>query len=155
VSISRAVATAASSWDQSSTLVMPKDEPARDGLTKTGSPSRSLSASLNVIPLRSTTYGPTGMPSAAQSFLVNSLSMAAAEAKTFAPTYGMSAISSIPWMVPSSPYAPCSTGKTTSTSARARGPSVGSSTIRPPAVGSARSTRAAPAAAVISGSLRA
>ena len=115
-------------------------------MTKTGSPSRSLSASLSVIPLRSTAYGPTGMPSAAQSFLVNSLSIAAAEAKTFAPTYGMSAISSMPWMVPSSPYAPCSTGKTTSTSASARGPSVGSSTIRPPAVGSARSTRSAPAA---------
>ena len=34
-------------------------------------------------PARSTAYGPTGMPSAAASFLVNSLSMAAAEAKTF------------------------------------------------------------------------
>ena len=55
------------------------------------------------MPLRSTAYGPTGMPSAAQSFLVNSLSMAAAEANTFAPTYGMPAISSSPWMVPSSP----------------------------------------------------
>ena len=117
---------------------MPNDEPARDGLTKTGRPSRCLSVSLSVIPLRSTAYAPTGMPSAAQSFLVNSLSIAAAEAKTFAPTYGMPAISSMPWMVPSSPYAPCSTGKTTSTSASARGPSVGSSTSRPPAVGSAR-----------------
>ena len=133
---------------------MPKEEPARDGLTNTGRPSRSFSSSVMVIPLRSTTYGPIGMPSAAQSFLVNSLSMAAAEAKTFAPTYGMSAISSIPWMVPSSPYAPCSTGKTTSTSARARGPCVGSSTIRPPAAGSARSTNSTPELEVISGSWR-
>ena len=65
---------------------MPNDEPARDGLTKTGRPSRSLSCSLSVMPLRSTAYGPTGMPSTAQSFLVNSLSIAAAEANTFAPT---------------------------------------------------------------------
>ena len=64
---------------------MPNDEPARDGLTKTGRPSRSWSASDSVDPARSTAYGPTGMPSAAASFLVNSLSIAAAEANTFAP----------------------------------------------------------------------
>ena len=94
------------------------------------------------------------MPSAAASFLVNSLSMAAAEANTFAPTYGMPAISSMPWMVPSSPYAPCRAGKTTSTSASTLAPAAGSSTISPLAVGSAGSTTAAPAAAVISGSAR-
>ena len=44
-----------------------------------------------------------------------SLSMPAAEPSTPAPTYGMSASSSRPWMVPSSPNVPCSTGKITST----------------------------------------
>ena len=98
-----AAAIAASRSAQSVTLVMPCDEPARDGFTKTGRPSRSRSAFVSEFPARSTAYGPTGMPSAAASFLVNSLSIAAAEAKTLAPTYGMPAISSSPWMVPSSP----------------------------------------------------
>ncbi len=84
--MARAVATAASRSAQSVTRVMPYDEPARDGFTKTGRPSRCLSASVNDTPARSTTYGPTGMPAATASFLVNSLSMAAAEANTFAPT---------------------------------------------------------------------
>ena len=57
-------------------------------------------------------------------------------------------------MVPSSPYAPCRAGKTTSMSASARGPSAGSSTIRPWPVGSAGRTTAAPAPAVISGRRR-
>jgi hypothetical protein len=135
-------------------LLIPCEDPARDGFTKTGRPSRSRSASDSEQPARSTAYGPTGMPSAAASFLVNSLSMAAAEAKTFAPTYGMPAISSMPWMVPSSPYAPCSAGKTTSTPASEPAPSAGSSTIRPLAVGSAGSTTAEPEAAVISGRRR-
>jgi hypothetical protein len=86
--------------------------------------------------------------------LVNSLSIAAAEAKTLAPTYGMPAISSIPWIVPSSPYAPCSAGNTTSTPASEPTPSAGSSTISPVEVGSAGSTTAEPAAEVISGSFR-
>ena len=42
--------------------------------------------------------------------------MLTAEASTPAPTYRTPAISSIPWMVPSSPHGPCSSGKTTSTS---------------------------------------
>ncbi len=45
-----------------------------------------------------------------------SLSMLTALASTPAPTYGTPAISSRPWMVPSSPYGPCSTGSTRSTS---------------------------------------
>lgn len=147
-SMARAVAIAASRSAQSVTLVMPVDEPARDGFTKTGRPSRSLSASESETPARSTAYGPTGMPSAAASFLVNSLSMAAAEAKTFAPTYGIPAISSIPWMVPSSPYAPCSTGKTTSTPASSCMPSAGSRTRSSPAA----RTSELPDDAVISGS---
>ncbi len=113
-----------------------------------------MSASANETPARNTTYGPTGMPSATASFFVNSLSMAAAEAKTFAPTYGIPAISSMPWIVPSSPYAPCSTGKTTSTPASSDTPSAGSRTISSVAVGSAASTTALPDAAVISGSFR-
>ncbi len=115
---------------------------------------RSLSASESSAPARSTAYGPTGMPSTVASFLVNSLSMAAAEAKTFAPTYGMPAISSRPWIVPSSPYAPCSTGKTTSTPASVEAPSDGSRTISSVAVGSGASTTALPLDAVISGSRR-
>ena len=42
------------------------------------------------------------------------LSMPTAEARTPAPTYGTLASSSSPWMVPSSPYGPCSIGKITS-----------------------------------------
>ena len=73
---------------------------------------------------RSTTWSPMGSPSAANSFLVNSLSMPAALASTPAPTYGTPASSSRPWMVPSSPYGPCSTGNTTSTAARTSGRAV-------------------------------
>src|SRR6266545_2279494 len=42
--------------------------------------------------------------------------MPTALARTPAPTYRMSDISSRPWIVPSSPHGPCSSGKTTSTS---------------------------------------
>src|SRR5262245_29006803 len=151
-STARAAAIASSSRSQSLTLLIPYDEPARAGLTNTGRPSRSRSAGLSDWPARSTAYGPTGMPSAAASFLVNSLSMAAAEAKTLAPTYGMPAISSSPCIVPSSPYAPCSTGNTTSTSPSALAPSAGSRTMSPRAVGSPDRTTASPDPAVISGS---
>ncbi len=41
--------------------------------------------------------------------------MHAAEASTPQPTYGTSIISNRPWMVPSSPNGPCSTGSTAST----------------------------------------
>ena len=40
--------------------------------------------------------------------------MPTADASTPAPTYGMLASSSSPWIVPSSPYGPCSIGKMTS-----------------------------------------
>ena len=132
---------------------MPKLDPARDGLTNTGSPRRARSASLSDCPARSTAYGPTGIPSAVASFLVNSLSIAAAEANTPAPTYGIPAISNSPWIVPSSPYAPCRTGNTTSTSDSARMPSgAGTATVR--AVGSGASTTAEPEPSVISGNRR-
>src|SRR4051812_41804340 len=128
---------------------MPKLDPARLGLTNTGSPSRPRSAPDSDWPARSTVYGPTGMPSSSASFLVNSLSMPAAEANTPAPTYGTPAISSSPWTVPSSPYAPCRTGNTTSTSDRTATPR-DASTSRP--VGPGVSTISAPDTAVISGS---
>ena len=51
------------------------------------------------------------------------LSIAAAEAKTPEPTYGTPANSNKPWIVPSSPQGPCSTGKTTSTWANTSGTS--------------------------------
>src|SRR6478736_5706699 len=54
--------------------------------------------------------------------------MLTAEASTPAPTYRTPAISSRPWMVPSSPQGPCSTGKTTSTSPSVRGGWAGSVT---------------------------
>ena len=50
-----------------------------------------------------------------------SLSMPAALANTPAPAYRVPVISSSPWMVPSSPNVPCSSGSTTSTSPRSRG----------------------------------
>ena len=76
-STARAVAIAAGSSAQSSTRLIPIDEPPRAGLTNTGSPSRSRSAARRASPpARTTAYGPTGSPSAASSFLVNSLSIA-------------------------------------------------------------------------------
>ena len=42
------------------------------------------------------------------------LSIATADANTPEPTNGISAISRSPWIVPSSPYGPCNTGKTIS-----------------------------------------
>src|SRR6476619_1482026 len=56
--------------------------------------------------------------------------MLTAEARTPAPTYRTPAISNIPWIVPSSPRGPCSSGKTTSTSPRVRGGWAGSVTTR-------------------------
>ena len=114
-SAARAVASAAGRSAQSSTRLIPIEEPPRAGLTKTGSPSRSRSVAASDRPARTTVYGPTGSPSASSSFLVNSLSIATALPSTPEPTYGTPAISSRPWIVPSSPYGPCRTGKTTST----------------------------------------
>ena len=69
-------------------------DPAREGFTKTGSPSRSRAASSSTAgsghtapaASRSTTWSPCGSPAAASSFLVNSLSMDAALANTPDPT---------------------------------------------------------------------
>src|SRR5699024_3024888 len=99
-------------------------------------------------PRRNTTYSPTGSPSAASSFFAYSLSMAAALANTPAPTYGTPASSANPWMVPSSPNAPCNTGKTTSTPLRTSGTVPGSKLTRPVLVGSPASTTAVPLSTV-------
>src|SRR5262245_34047605 len=55
-----------------------------------------------------------GKPASLNSVFMTALSMPQAEASTPQPTYGMSAISSSPWTVPSSPYVPWRTGKITS-----------------------------------------
>ncbi len=47
--------------------------------------------------------------------------MLTALASTPAPTYGTPAVSSRPWIVPSSPNGPCRMGRTTSTPASTRG----------------------------------
>ncbi len=77
----------------------------------------------------SATYLPTASPSASSSFLAKTLSIAAALANTPGPTYGSPPISSRPWMVPSSPHAPCSSGKTTSTSCNAWPGSTGTRSV--------------------------
>ena len=62
-------------------------------------------------------FSVTGIPWSRITDLKTSLSMQSADASTPAPTYGTPASSSSPCTVPSSPNGPCSTGKTTSTSA--------------------------------------
>ena len=114
---------------------MPMLDPARAGLTNTGHDSActasmaaalSRSHSLSVI----TVYGPTGSPADARSTFITCLSIITADAVTPDPTYLTSARSSSPWMVPSSPNGPCSSGKTTSTSPRVRGGRPASCTTR-------------------------
>ena len=107
---------------------VPIDDPPRAGLTNTGQPSSPISSSTRLRSAvdaaepqsrsRTTTYGPMGSPRAANSSFMYSLSMPAALASTPAPAYLTPAISSSPWIVPSSPKVPCSSGSTTSTSPR-------------------------------------
>ncbi len=68
-----------------------------------------------------TRYGPIGSPLAVKTSFMYSLSKLTALASTPAPTYGTPAISSRPWIVPSSPNGPCRIGRTTSTPARTPG----------------------------------
>ncbi len=108
-------------------------DPPRAGLTNSGQPSSVIASSTRLrsgstasVALstasggqsrsRTTTCGPTGRPRAWKMIFMYSLSMLTALASTPAPTYGTPAISSRPWMVPSSPNGPCSIGSTTSTS---------------------------------------
>ena len=71
---------------QLSTLEMPIEEPPRAGLTNTGRPSSSRSSSVSSARPCRTTSGPVGMLASRAIFLVNSLSMPAAEASTPLPT---------------------------------------------------------------------
>src|SRR5271167_711713 len=151
----RALATAAGSWSQLDTRLTPIDEPPRAGLTNTGTPSNSRSSGCSSgRDGRSTACGPTGSPSATSSFLVNSLSMPAALASTPAPTYGTPASSSSPWIVPSSPYGPCSTGNTTSTDANTSPAPGGSDTSWPLRCGSAGRASSVPDSELTPGSCR-
>src|SRR6185437_13829334 len=114
LSYRRASSIAASSPSAESTRDVPIDDPPRAGLTNTGQPSRSATSSNTRLRSsddgaapqslsRTTTYGPMGSPRAANRSFMYSLSMPAAEASTPAPAYRIPAISSSPWIVPSSP----------------------------------------------------
>jgi hypothetical protein len=88
---SRAFSIAGSSSSQASTIITPELEPARAGLTNTGSPSACTRASTrDRSPSQSrgctVTYGICGSPDAANTVLVNGLSMATELASTPAPT---------------------------------------------------------------------
>ena len=95
---------------------MPMLDPARAGLTKTGRPSRSRSAARQRAARPEHRVRPDRQPLGAQQLLGELLvHRRRARRSTPEPTYGTPAISSRPWMVPSSPYGPCRTGNTTST----------------------------------------
>src|SRR3989344_7966242 len=101
------------------TLAMPMDEPRWTGLTNNGHCSFLISTHKSDLwvshcALVNQTYGTTGMPSAAQTCLVSTLSIATAEANMSQPTNGTFAMRSNPISEPSSPYVPCIEGKTTS-----------------------------------------
>src|SRR6218665_3700270 len=143
-SSAKALSTAASNSSQSVTFVTPTDDPARVGLTKTGSPSsctraihvsrvdsasdapaptgEGASCQLRHTVRRRATQGATAIPAATSIVFVTCLSIPTAEASTPFPTYGRPSNSSIPWIVPSSPNRPCRIGKTTSTSPSDRSP---------------------------------
>src|ERR1700687_2946183 len=90
---------------------MPMDEPARAGLTISGSPSLATTAHQSVLS-STTSYCGVGIPLAIQTSLVRHLSIASADAITPLPVYGIPRTSSAPWMVPSSPKRPWSALKT-------------------------------------------
>src|ERR1700744_1532970 len=123
---------AASSESGPATRDVPIDDPPLAGLTNAGQPSSATSSSTRLRSSeegeapqslsRTTTYGPMGSPRAAISSFMYSLSMPAALASTPAPAYLIPAISSSPWIVPSSPKVPCSSGSTTSPSPGSGGP---------------------------------
>ena len=111
-----ASALAVAPWSKRAT---PIADPFEHGLTTTRSPSsrraRSASAAASAADPRSaSSAGATGRPACAKSTFAMRLFIASALASTSAPTYGMSSTSSTPCSEPSSPTAPCATGKTTS-----------------------------------------
>src|SRR3984885_3185506 len=79
-----------------------------------------------------------------------SLSMPAALASTPAPAYLIPAISRSPWIVPSSPKGPCSSGSTTSTSPSSGGTAVGPLNTSPPPLGPAAGVTDTPGVATAS-----
>src|SRR5205807_897309 len=109
--------------------------------------------SLSQVLRKNVTCFTIGSPAARNSDFMMSLSMPAAEPSTPAPTYGMSASSSRPWIVPSSPKVPCRTGNMMSTlmarsvARRASaGPSKGTSPPPCRCMGSGGTTTASPLA---------
>ena len=139
---------------------MPIDDPPLAGLTNTGQPSSAISSSTRLRSAspadgpqslsRTTTYRPMGSPRAANSSFMYSLSMPAALASTPAPAYLIPAISSSPWIVPSSPKVPCSSGSTTSTSPSSGGTAVGPLNTSPPPLGPAAGVTDTPGVATAS-----
>ena len=118
LSCSNAISRASISLSISVTFVIPKEEPARRGFTNRGRASISLissnAPSLSK-PWKARDLG-TLIPLWLTSLWALSLSMQRAEDRVLHPTTGMPAISNIPWILPSSPFFPCSTGNTMSTS---------------------------------------
>ncbi len=90
------------------------------------------------------TYGVTGMPSARSARFIATLFMPTAEARMPHPTYGTFSDSSSPCTTPSSPYGPCSTGKTTSSSACTAPGALPAATCTTPGRGPARNSTAGP-----------
>ena len=113
---------------------MPTLDPPRAGLTNTGqssavpTPRPRARVALPLARSVRRRAAPTGSPAEARTIFMYALSIPTAEARTPDPTYRMPAISNSPWIVPSSPNGPCSSGKTTSTVASARGGSPASDT---------------------------
>src|SRR5579871_2681331 len=148
LSYRRASSIAASSPSAESTREVPIDDPPLAGLTNTGQPRSATSSSPRLS--RTTTYGPIGSPRAANRSFMYSLSMPAALASTPAPAYRIPAISSSPWIVPSSPKAPCSSGSTTSTSPSSDGTEAGPLNTRVPLPGPAAGVTDTPGVATAS-----
>ena len=139
-SSANASSSAPASSDASCTFETPTLDPARAGLTKTGSPraaasARTPSGSRSQRARVTVTHGETGTPAACSTIFMKCLSMHSAESSTPPPAYGMPSVSKKPWTVPSSPCTPCRIGSTTSTA-----PS--SSTV--PSARRTRSVRSAP-----------
>src|SRR6201986_4404535 len=150
---------AASSESGPATRDVPIDDPPLAGLTNTGQPSSATSSSPRLRSgeeagthdrSRTTTYGPMGSPRAANKSFMYSLSMPAALASTPAPAYLIPAISSSPWIVPSSPYVPCSSGSTTSTSPSSGGTAAGPLNTSAPPPGPAAGVTDTPGVATAS-----
>ncbi len=106
---------------------MPTLDPRLAGLTNTGKPrlvdDRVEHGALVALPValeHDLVVAHAADPRAANTSFIAALSMPTADASTPAPTYGTLASSSSPCTVPSSPYGPCRTGKTTSSPGRRR-----------------------------------